>query len=264
MTIQPTAGTTALSDFARDVRDGLSRQPKALSSKYFYDEAGDKLFQRIMAMPEYYLTGCELEIFQTQRNDILRSLGEEPFELIELGAGDGLKTQVLLEHFLAEGVDFVYRPIDISGHVLDLLTDTLAGRWPALEVRPVQGDYFTALSRLSSDNGRRKVVLFLGSNIGNFDQKQAAGFLRRLRSHLSPCDFTFIGFDLKKDPAVIWPPITIRRASPRNSTSTCCGASTANWAATSTWTPFGTGKRITRSRGRPKATSSAPSRRTLP
>ena len=203
MTVQPSAAATALSDFARDVRDGLSRQPKMLSSKYFYDEAGDKLFQRIMAMPEYYLTDCELEIFQAQRADILRALGEQPFDLIELGAGDGLKTQVLLEHFLEEKVDFAYRPIDISGHVLDLLTETLAQRWPKLEVDPVQGDYFTALSRMSSDNRRRKVVLFLGSNIGNFDQQQAAGFLRRLRSHLAPGDLTLIGFDLKKDPAVI-------------------------------------------------------------
>ncbi|PTM11491.1 MAG: L-histidine N(alpha)-methyltransferase [Bacteroidetes bacterium] len=195
---------TELSTFAVDVEQGLSSSPKHIPSKYFYDAAGDKLFQQIMAMPEYYLTNCEFEIFEQQKEQILVAFGDNPFELIELGAGDGTKTKILLDYFLAQKADFVYRPIDISAHVLEHLVSDCARRWPDLDVQEVAGDYLEALTEIQQEaTGRRKVVFFLGGNIGNFSQTQAVGFYRELASHLAPGDLVLTGFDLKKNPATI-------------------------------------------------------------
>ncbi|MCB0637176.1 MAG: L-histidine N(alpha)-methyltransferase [Lewinella sp.] len=194
----------ARSSFSTDVEKGLTDYPKHLPSKYFYDQRGDELFQQIMAMPEYYLTNCEFEIFEAQQTDILEALGTEPFELVELGAGDGTKTKILLEHFLAEGVDLIYRPIDISGSVLQQLEKDCTNRWPGLRVAPVRGEYLQGLHQLQEeDSGRRKVVLFLGGNIGNFPAPAAEAFLRDLAACLSVGDLLLTGFDLKKDPAII-------------------------------------------------------------
>ena len=103
--------------FAQDVGKGLQSNPKSLSSKYFYDAKGDALFQQIMAMPEYYLTNSEFEIFSTHKEVLRKAFGNTTFNLVELGAGDGTKTKILLEHFIKKGSDFYYSPIDISGNV---------------------------------------------------------------------------------------------------------------------------------------------------
>lgn len=189
--------------FAKDVQAGLSEDPKRLSSKYFYDKKGDELFQSIMRMPEYYLTSCEYSIFTEQKDEILQAIGREPFELIELGAGDGYKTKVLLSYFQQQGLPFVYRPVDISQNVMDSLQVDLEEQLPELSVRPLVGDYFKMLEKLHSEDGQRKVVLFLGSNIGNYNRQEALRFLEQLRKQLEPGDHLLIGFDLKKDPEII-------------------------------------------------------------
>lgn len=194
----------ARSSFALDVEKGLTAYPKKLPSKYFYDARGDTLFQEIMAMPEYYLTNCEFEIFEKQKDDILRAVGEEPFDLVELGAGDGTKTKILIDHFLAKDIDLIYRPIDISGNVLKYLRRDCNEKWPLLLVEPVTGEYLNALRRIQeAHTGRRKVVLFLGGNIGNFTSPAAQQFLSDLAACLDPGDLLLTGFDLKKDPAII-------------------------------------------------------------
>jgi dimethylhistidine N-methyltransferase len=190
--------------FANEVLKGLSSYPKALSSKWFYDARGDELFRAIMAMPEYYLTDCEREIFQSAAPELLDALNHEPFDLIELGAGDGSKTQLLIEQFLAAGVRFTYRPIDISANALAILGELINRRWPRLPFAPLRGDYFDALSRLGRRaEGRRRLILFPGGNIGNFLPAEALEFLTRLRNMLRSGDFLLTGFDLKKDPAII-------------------------------------------------------------
>lgn len=190
--------------FALDVEKGLSHYPKSLPSKYFYDAEGDRLFQEIMAMPEYYLTNCEFEIFTEQRAEILKAIGDEPFELIELGAGDGTKTKILLDYFLDQQVDFIYRPIDISSSVLRYLKADCQAQWPDLQVDPLAGDYLHALQAVHEEHtGYRKLVLFLGGNIGNFPLPQAQAFLEELATCLAPGDLLLTGFDLKKDPAII-------------------------------------------------------------
>jgi dimethylhistidine N-methyltransferase len=188
--------------FKREVLEGLRSSPKRLSSKYFYDERGDELFQKIMELPEYYLTRCEMEIFETQKSAILKALkfGDQPFDLVEFGAGDGKKTKVLLQHFLSEGVQFTYRPVDISANILNELEDSLHREMPNLEVEGLAMDYFKALDFLKENSSRPKVLLFLGSNVGNYRDELRNELLEGISKHLNPKDHFFIGLDLKKDP----------------------------------------------------------------
>ncbi len=190
--------------FAREILEGLTSTPKRLPSKYFYDKNGDKLFQEIMQLEEYYLTSCEHEILTTYKDTLLHLFneGDRPFNLVEFGAGDGYKTKILLRYFLEKEIDFEYVPIDISKNVLEILTNNLKEELPDLAVRPIVNDYFSALHNLRS-KGRRNIILFLGSNIGNFSQEQAFDFLSRIYSEIKRGDLLLIGFDLKKDPHVI-------------------------------------------------------------
>ncbi len=188
--------------FAQDIIEGFSQTPKRLSSKYFYDEKGDKLFQDIMNMPEYYLTNSEYEILDTYKKQLSGLWGSQSFDLIELGAGDGYKTKLLLQQFLEDSLDFRYVPIDISQNALSLLESDLNINMPRLNVEGQQGDYFEVLSSFKQFQ-RPKIVLFLGANIGNFSIKQAQAFFSRLAQNLNPQDQVFIGIDLKKAPQTI-------------------------------------------------------------
>lgn len=191
--------------FLEDVKSGLTSSPKFLSSKYFYDEAGDKLFQQIMALDEYYLTDCEYEILTTHRATLLDHFVSvcDLFHLVEFGAGDALKTKVLLKYFLDQNVDFEYNPIDISATVIDKLTEVLNHSLPQLSVHSMNHEYFKAVEEMSHKSTCKKVILFLGSNIGNFSEKEADVFFKRLADVLQPGDQLLTGFDLKKDPKVI-------------------------------------------------------------
>src|SRR5437762_5754672 len=179
-----------LTQFAEDVIRGLSATPKALSSKYFYDDEGTRLFQEIMKLPEYYLTGCESEIFSQQGDAIYTGFanGDNAFDLIELGAGDGSKTALLVRHFLKHNADISYSPIDISQEALDALTDKFDREFRSLNMTAMNGDYFKILRSLKNSGGRRKVLLFLGSNIGNFSRDQSVHFFRDLRGVMNEND----------------------------------------------------------------------------
>ncbi len=191
-----------LNSFAEDVLSGLSSSPKFLSSKYFYDDAGSELFLKIMELPEYYLTRAESEIFHRWKGEISRAfLAEgENFELVELGAGDGVKSAILIEHLLRKNADITYSPIDISAKAVDYLTQKFRAEFPGLDVQPKHGDYFRILESLKTESPRRRIVFFLGSNIGNFNREQTFDFLNRLRDRINTADLLFIGFDMQKDP----------------------------------------------------------------
>ena len=191
--------------FAEDVLKGLSSNPKFLSSKYFYDDEGSRLFQEIMKLPEYYPTRTELEIFQTKTDEIFAAFNKDSaaFDLIELGAGDGTKTSVLVEYFLAQHADFRYVPIDISAEALNVLTEKFTEKFPNLDIQTEQGDYFRTLETFNEKSNRKKIILFLGSNIGNFSAAQALQFFRDLNNVMNPQDLIFIGFDLHKNPKTI-------------------------------------------------------------
>ncbi len=196
--------TTYDAEFANDVITGLKQQPKKLSSKYFYDGTGSHLFQQIMDLPEYYLTRTEFKILEEQKAEITAFF--EPhsfFHLVELGAGDGLKTKILLKKLLESTTDFEYVPVDISGDALQQLEDSLQKEMPNLQVDGFSGDYFKALKWLQQNKPGRKVVFFLGSNIGNFEDGGDAAFMQQIRKYLNPGDLVLMGFDLQKDPRVI-------------------------------------------------------------
>jgi L-histidine N-alpha-methyltransferase len=185
--------------FASDVRTGLSQTPKSLPSKYFYDRAGSRLFQQITDLPEYYLTQCESEIFENKKGEITALIRGTQFNLVELGAGDGRKTKILLGHFLKEELDFRYVPIDICEAAVEGLIVGLNTHSPHLSIEGLVGDYCDGLRWLSTMNGHRNVVLFLGSSIGNFSHAEAREFLYGLWNALENGDYLLIGFDLKKD-----------------------------------------------------------------
>ena len=193
--------------YKRQVLDGLSANPKYLSSKYFYDEIGDRLFQQIMAMPEYYLTDCEMEIFSEQTSKIIDSFGfaeDQRFDIIELGAGDGSKTIHLLRYLLEQQYNFQYLPVDISSNALEMIYNNLIQALPSLQVETMQGEYFSVLEkRMNTPNP--KVVLFIGSNLGNFEDDHANQFICSIAQKLNSGDKLLLGLDQIKSRDIVLP-----------------------------------------------------------
>jgi L-histidine Nalpha-methyltransferase len=156
-----------------------------------------------MKLPEYYLTNCEWDIFKKHKQDILDQVHGKKFQLVDLGAGDAQKTRVLLEHFYKNGADFQYVPIDINPAVLDELKSALNKELPGLVINPLAAEYFEALKWIGENNDVLKLVLFMGSNIGNFSKPEATVFLSEMHRSLNINDLLLIGIDLVKDPREI-------------------------------------------------------------
>ena len=195
------------SNFKNDIDEGLSKSLKTLPSKYFYDTIGDDLFVKIMNLPEYYITKAEFDIFKNQTKSIISALEIKPnqyFELIELGAGDGTKTKELLKVLIAENYNFKYLPIDISTNALNKLEANLNKELPSLKVSQKQGDYFHVLDSLKTSK-HSKVVLFLGSNIGNMEDENAKQFIVNLSNALNTDDKILLGVDLIKSKDIVLP-----------------------------------------------------------
>lgn len=190
--------------FMSDVRKGLTSFPKFLSSKYIYDKKGDKLFQDIMNMPEYYLTDCEFNILKKHKELLAKYFASDNgFDLIELGAGDGKKTKILLKYLAENDFDFDYLPVDISQNSLDQLEESIRQVLPTVKIKTLQGMYFSVLDQVATYNKRKKVIMVLGSNIGNLLHKKAIEFLENIRTSMGPSDLLFMGFDQKKHPQII-------------------------------------------------------------
>jgi L-histidine N-alpha-methyltransferase len=191
---------TFLDQFMEDVDFGLSGSPKSLSSKYFYDKRGSELFVEIMNQPEYYLTRSEMEIFMLQSDRLIELFDiktDHHVELIELGPGDGRKILHLLRSMTEQKYDLSYFPVDISEDSLKQLETMLAKELPALSIRSHHGDYFDVLSSLKQ-RSHKKIVFFLGSNLGNYTDQQATDFIYQLGSNMHRGDFLVLGLDLKK------------------------------------------------------------------
>ncbi len=190
----------AQGDFALDVLMSLSEQPKRLSSMYFYDDRGSELFRQITELEEYYPTNCESEILERYAAEIVGCVHGASFNLVDLGAGDGKKTLLLLQHLAELKADVRYVPIDISEGAMVGLVDMVRAEIPEMEVAGLVTEYANGVRWLGVEHADRvNLVLFLGSNIGNFDRAHARAFLRRLWNALRPGDYALIGFDLKKD-----------------------------------------------------------------
>jgi dimethylhistidine N-methyltransferase len=190
----------ARSEFLSDVLAGLSKNPRTLPYKYFYDARGAALFQKICELPEYYPTRTELEILNRYSGEIAKQLGPR-IELIGLGTGAGTKTRRLLEN-LEKPVAYI--PVDISEQQLARSTSSFKKIFPKLEILPVCADYLEPI-RLPSPVGcpARKVVYFPGSTIGNFEPAEAEKFLRRIANYCGLGGGLLIGVDLQKDRAVL-------------------------------------------------------------
>ena len=190
-------------ELKEDVKSGLENPIKYLPTKYLYDEHGSELFNQITRSPDYYLTGVELEILTVNKSDISEQIGDVPFNLIELGPGEGLKTEILIGEFLQKALLFSYIPIDISTQYLKKFLHRLHRQLPTLNATGIHSDYFKGMEWVNKHSDQRNVVLFLGSSIGNFDTLSTIEFLKHLHDTLNHGDFVLLGFDLSKDPYVL-------------------------------------------------------------
>jgi L-histidine N-alpha-methyltransferase len=191
-----------LAAFARDVRHGLTSSPKHLSCCYFYDGEGSFLFEEICALPEYYLTRAEREIFAARAADISARCPAAT-TLVELGSGSAVKTRLLIEALLARQETLRYVPIDICSVMLEDSSRKLLAEYPDLEILAVAAEYREGLRHLHATAGAAKLILWLGSNVGNFDRLEAVDFLRQVRTTMRAGDGLLIGIDLRKDRAVL-------------------------------------------------------------
>jgi dimethylhistidine N-methyltransferase len=186
--------------FRADVLDGLAAPAKVLPCKYFYDEEGSRLFERICAAPEYYPTRTELAIMRRDAGAMAAALGPDCL-VVEYGSGSGVKSRLLLDH-LESPVGYV--PVDIAREPLRRFAEALARRFPAVEVLPVCADFTRPLQLPSpTRRPRRRVVYFPGSTIGNLTPDEAIALLRQTARLCGPGGGFLLGADLKKDPAVL-------------------------------------------------------------
>lgn len=198
----PAAPPEGLDAFAEAVSAGLGSHPKRLPPWMLYDDAGSELFELITRLPEYYLTRTERRILSAHAADMVEAAGL-PAAVAELGAGSASKTTLLLSALLSRRQRASYYPVDISP-ALPAVAARLRGRFPSLEVTPVRARYPEELGWLRSVPGPR-LVLFLGSSIGNYDRHEATALMRAVRAQLSPGDALLLGTDLVKPASVLVP-----------------------------------------------------------
>jgi len=189
-------------EFAEDVRRGFSAESKHLFPKYLYDELGSQLFEAICRVEEYYLMRAESEILWRHADEIVHSLpGCQT--LIELGSGSAEKTRMIIEALLRQQPRLLFIPVDISFSALKKSCSVLLQAYPQLQIRAYAADYFDGLAALASLGKAPVLMLFLGSNIGNFKKTEALNFLRAIRRVLRRGDALLLGADLKKDQAIL-------------------------------------------------------------
>lgn len=198
LTIHDLAQRNGHVDFAQDIRRGLSSNPKQLYPKYLYDELGSRLFEAICEVDEYYLTRAEDEILTTHAHEIVATIPESD-TLIELGSGSAEKTRKIIEAFIRQRGELLFVPVDISASALAESSHALLDSYPQLRINAYAADYFQALDALQLADAKPVLVLFLGSNIGNFEPADALNFMRAIRRVLRPGDALLLGADLKKD-----------------------------------------------------------------
>jgi dimethylhistidine N-methyltransferase len=186
------------SAFAADVLEGLSRQPKQLPPKYFYDSTGSELFEQITVLPEYYPTRTELGILRDHAAEIADIIPEGA-ALVEFGAGAATKARLLLKRCRIGA----YVPVDISGDFLKAQASDLQRDFPTLQVAPVVADFTVPFELPKAVAGMPKVGFFPGSTLGNFEPHEACAFLRSARHILGSGALMLIGVDLEKSDRVL-------------------------------------------------------------
>ena len=193
----------------QDVVQGLSGTPKALPPKYFYDDRGSELFEQICELPEYYPTRTEAWILNKYADEIADITGS--CELVELGSGSSTKTHYLLSAYqkvansLTESIPdpFSYIPVDVSGGILKTTVLHLQKKYPDLNLEGLIGTYDEALLYLGKNHSRSRMVFFLGSSIGNFNQEEFNDFLAKIANALTQGDYFLLGIDLQKSKEIL-------------------------------------------------------------
>ncbi len=185
----------------QDVVEGLTKTPKSLPPKYFYDRLGSELFEKICALPEYYPTRTESAIFHRYAHEITQLTGA--CELVELGSGSATKTRILLDAYQANGLPLRYVPVDVSGTMLQASSEQLLYDYPRLSIHGLVGTYKPALQSLPETQLATRMVMFIGSTLGNLSPDQCDRFLRQVSSALDLGHFFLLGVDLQKDIAIV-------------------------------------------------------------
>ncbi len=190
-----------LHTLADDVRKGFAAKPYRLPPRIFYDEQGSRLFEEITGLPEYYLTRSEREIFERHGSQIVEQAGCD-LSVLELGVGSATKTMLLLAPLARRQKHLLFCAADVSATALRAARSAIETALPPVEVLAIEGQYSDALGIFRGIEGP-KLVLFIGSSIGNCDPDEAIDLLEQIRSALSPGDALLLGTDLVKDPALL-------------------------------------------------------------
>jgi len=200
--VETAVETTAHEQFKMDVFYGLRSTQKRLSPKYFYDARGSQLFEQICELPEYYPTRTEKTIIETNLDELVGYSGHE-MVLVEFGSGSSVKTQLLIEAFLRKYGKLHYVPIDISESILQQASENLSSQFTNLKITGLASDYTTGLATLKQERIHSKLILFLGSSIGNFTKNEARDFLLKIRETMYPDDRFLVGMDLLKPKEIL-------------------------------------------------------------
>ena len=195
------ADTALVDELRKDVRDGLTSDPKWLSPKYFYDALGSELFEQITVLPEYYPTRTERALIEEHALDIAEAT--ESSMLIELGSGSSEKTKILLAAGVEHGSLKTYVPQDVSSTALEGAVEQLSQEFPALELHGIVSDFTDTLHNLPSGTGR--TIAFLGGTLGNLIPQEREEFLAAVADALDPGEFLLLGVGLVIDPDVLVP-----------------------------------------------------------
>ena len=194
-------GQNMVKDDGKDVIEGLTKNPKSLPSKYFYDRQGSQLFEEICQLPEYYPTRTEAAILQEYTQEIVAYTGG--CELIELGSGSSTKTRLLLDAYYQQQKSSKYVPIDVSETILKASAIKLQKEYPNLLIQGLIGTYEQALAYYQNASDNTRMIFFLGSSIGNFSAAECDKFLEKIATVLKGGDYFLLGIDLQKSVAIL-------------------------------------------------------------
>ena len=200
MSLLSAAPTPAADYMALAVRQGLTARPKWLPPWLFYDDEGSRLFDEITRLPEYYLTRTERDLLAVHAGAMIARAAEgHRLRIVELGAGSADKTRLLLDAATLRQQTVLYEPMDVSASALEAARERIERENPAVRVAPLCMDYTRGLDLDPTEPGERRLVLYIGSSIGNFEPDEALRLLRQVRARLNPGDGLLLGVDLVKD-----------------------------------------------------------------
>jgi L-histidine Nalpha-methyltransferase len=180
----------------QDVINGLNQKQKSLPARYFYDHKGSQLFEAICQLPEYYPTRTEAEILKQYAPEIVEQT--KAIELVELGSGSSIKTRHLFDAYKNSNIPLYYVPVDVSGSILTESANNLLTDYSQLKIQGKVATYAQALKQLANSFLGKRIIVFLGSSIGNFDPLECDRFIAQVTAALNPGDYFLLGIDLQK------------------------------------------------------------------